>query len=71
MEFILVWGAASILTGAVASSRHRNPVGWFIIAMVASPLLALLALIAMPPRETVPIREDTTYRDTPWWQRMP
>jgi hypothetical protein len=46
-------------------------VGWFIIAMVASPFLALLALIAMPPRETVPIREDTTYRDTPWWQRMP
>jgi hypothetical protein len=75
MELLLVWAVGAVLAGAVASGRGRKPVGWFIIAMLASPLLALIALVAMPAWERVPTAEaaakEAAYRALPWWQRCP
>jgi hypothetical protein len=57
-KLILAWAVGAVLAGAVAFSRGRNPAGWFIIALVASPLLALIAPVAMPTREMVPTMEE-------------
>ena len=38
----------SILTGWVAVQNHRSGAVWFVVALVVSPLLALLALAVIP-----------------------
>jgi hypothetical protein len=47
--FILI---ANVLVGAVAYYyQHRNPVGWFFIACLATPVLASIALLIMGPND--------------------
>jgi hypothetical protein len=48
--FILI---ANVLVGAVAYYyQHRNPVGWFFIACLVSPVLAGIALLIMGPSDS-------------------
>jgi hypothetical protein len=46
----LIWILLCIVVGGVAHAKNRNAIGWFILAMIISPLFALLALIAVPVR---------------------
>jgi hypothetical protein len=55
--FIIVWLGLAIATGFAASYRGRSPAGWFFLAMVISPLLALILLIAFPPRRARPSKQ--------------
>ena len=50
---VVVWIAVAIFTGAVASSKGRSAVNWFILALLFS-VLALLAvgLMSRPPELT-------------------
>jgi hypothetical protein len=50
MEFIIIWGIFAIIVAVAAAGRGRNPVGWFILACVISPLLAIILLALMPSR---------------------
>ena len=50
MEIVLVWLGLSIAVGALAQGRGRNPVGWGLLAIVVSPVIALLFLIAAQNR---------------------
>ncbi|HEY4775485.1 MAG TPA: hypothetical protein VIH40_11765 [Xanthobacteraceae bacterium] len=45
MEIVLFWTVFAILIGVFAAGRDRNGVGWFALAMLVSPLIALLMLI--------------------------
>jgi hypothetical protein len=52
MELIAVWVIFAVGVAIVANSRGRNPVGWFLLACVISPLLAVILLVVMPSQET-------------------
>lgn len=45
---VLLWFGFSILAGAVASSKGRSGIGYFILALFLSPLIGLLAAALMP-----------------------
>lgn len=47
-EWIFLWLALSAVVGVAANSHGRNGVGWFLLALVISPLIAGLLLLALP-----------------------
>ena len=49
MEIIVFfWLAFAIIVGAAANTRGRDGVGWFVLAVLISPVLAGLLLLALP-----------------------
>jgi len=46
--FIVAYVAGALLCGFVADDKGRSIVGWILVALLCSPLLALLALAAIP-----------------------
>lgn len=47
MEFLLFWLGFSVIVGVAAGKRDRSSFGWFILALVISPLLAGLLVLAL------------------------
>lgn len=47
MELIAFWLIASIVVGVIATARRRNGFGWFLLALLISPLLACLLVLAL------------------------
>lgn len=45
MELFLLWFGLSVAIGAVAGGKDRSGVGWFLLSLVISPLLAGLLLL--------------------------
>ena len=46
--FVIGWFILAIIVGIVAGSRGRLGIMWFLLALVISPLLALLLLVCLP-----------------------
>ena len=46
---LVAWLVLAAVVGAAAHSRGRNGAGWFLLAILISPLLALLAVALMAP----------------------
>ncbi|MGH2609616.1 MAG: hypothetical protein ACRDHF_11095 [Tepidiformaceae bacterium] len=46
-----VWIGGAVLTGWVAVQNNRSGAVWLVVALVLSPLLALLALAVIPQGE--------------------
>jgi hypothetical protein len=44
----LFWLAFAIIVGVAANTRGRNGGGWFMLAVLISPLIAGLLLLALP-----------------------
>lgn len=59
-----VWVAGAFVTAWVASEKDRSPAAWFLIAFLLSPLLALVALGAVPRREMAEVRVRRDARAT-------
>ena len=57
MELLIWFFAWGVVCGAVASNRGRNPILWFIIGAVISPL-ALIVLLTMPNLEIERKKEE-------------
>lgn len=53
MELIGIWVIFAIVVAVAAAGRGRNPFGWFILACVISPLLAVILLALTPSRREV------------------
>lgn len=52
MAFLfLMWIALSFLVAYIAKEKYRDYWVWWVISLAFSPLIALLALIALPPGE--------------------
>jgi hypothetical protein len=52
LPFVAIYVLASVtLVPYVASSKGRSGLAWMFVALLMSPLLALIALIAVPPGE--------------------
>ena len=45
MEFVFMWVVFAVLVGFLADSRGRSGIGFFFVAMLLSPLLALAILL--------------------------
>ncbi len=45
---ILVWLCLSIAVGGLAQSKGREGFGWFVVALLISPLLALIVIACVP-----------------------
>src|SRR5262249_62290714 len=48
-SILFSWVMLSIIVGVAAVTRGHNA-AWFLLALIISPLLAALCLIALPPR---------------------
>jgi len=46
--FFIGWLLLACGVGAIASARGRSGVGWAVLAIFISPLLAYLGLVAIP-----------------------
>lgn len=44
--FLLCWGV-----GAIAGSRYRSGMGYFLLSMVLSPLIGLIVVLVLPNRK--------------------
>jgi hypothetical protein len=66
MELIIVifWLILAIIVGAAANARGRSGAGWFILAVVVSPLIAVLMLLAFPVRDKREVQTPKGY--LPW-----
>lgn len=47
IEIILVWLFLAIVVGIIAGSRNRSGFGWFLIALLISPLIAGILVLAL------------------------
>lgn len=50
MEIFILWILASWVVAVVAEARGRIGWGWLVVAMVITPLFAILVLMALPRR---------------------
>jgi hypothetical protein len=48
MEWLLLWIALCIVVGVAANARGRSGGGWFFLALIVSPLIAGLLVLALP-----------------------
>lgn len=49
MEIVLFWFGLSIIVGIAANRRDRSGAGWFFLALLISPVLAGLLMLALGP----------------------
>jgi len=67
MGLALFWIGFAIAVGVLASNRGRNGLGWFLLACIISPLLAIIFLLVtknqaeLPPPSYMP-SQDTHVR---------
>jgi len=60
------WVGGASVTAWVAWEKGREPVAWFVLAFFLSPLLALVALSAVPARRLSRRREELPARPRPY-----
>jgi hypothetical protein len=46
-----VWIVLCIIVAVAANTRGRSPIGWFLCAILISPVLGGLLLLALPKRK--------------------
>lgn len=49
MELLIGWVLFAVVVAIIARNRRRDPVGWFILSVVISPLLSLILVLALGP----------------------
>jgi hypothetical protein len=45
---VFIWIALSVVVGIAGSARGRSGFGWFLIALIFSPLIGLIAVLVLP-----------------------
>lgn len=48
MELIIAWLFFAVIVGAIAGSKGRSGFGWFLLAILISPLIAGIFVLLMP-----------------------
>jgi hypothetical protein len=59
VEIVFAWLLFSVLVAVLASSRGRSGFGFFLLAAIISPLLAVIVLLVMKDLKAEVVREDT------------
>ena len=52
MEFGFIWFGLALMVGIYAARRGRSGTGWFLLAVLVSPLIAGLLCLALGPKST-------------------
>jgi hypothetical protein len=63
---LVVWLGGAIAVGYAAAQRGRGDVAWFLLAVILSPLLAVLILLACPAEERAPRSVPEAAGDSAW-----
>jgi hypothetical protein len=61
---LFVWIVVSWIVGMAARSRGRSWIAWFLLALVISPVIAILVLLAFAPSKNGQLSELNSYNDT-------
>lgn len=48
MEILAVWALFCLIPAYVAAQKDRSPLAWFLIALLISPLIALIVVAVIP-----------------------
>jgi hypothetical protein len=48
MEYVVFWIGLTVVVGIFAASRGRSSVGWCLLSLIISPVLAGLLIAVMP-----------------------
>jgi len=64
MGVFAIWLIFAVIVGIGASGRGRSGFGWFLLAVVISPLLAVVLLFLLPPRKGVDAKSGLELQDT-------
>ncbi|MGF6309943.1 phosphotransferase system glucose/maltose/N-acetylglucosamine-specific IIC component [Bradyrhizobium sp. i1.8.4] len=56
MEIFFFWFALSIVVGVAANARGRDGFGWFVLAIVLTPVIALLLVLVMKRKDSQPAK---------------
>jgi hypothetical protein len=59
---IVLWLVLAVIVGAAANTRGRNPLGWMILAVILSPMLAGLLVLVLPSLRDEPGADHTKRR---------
>lgn len=51
LAFVVVYVLFALVPAAIAPSRGRTPLNWFLVAILLSPLLALALVILLPSKK--------------------
>jgi hypothetical protein len=66
MSLIVLWLVLAVIVGVGANTRGRSGPGWFLLAVVISPLLAGLLVLVLPRGDrAASYREVSTTRTGP------
>lgn len=57
MELVVGWLVLALIVGLWADRRGRNGTGYFLLALVLSPILVWLILLAIGPGFVPPVRQ--------------
>jgi hypothetical protein len=49
MMIAAIWIAGTLVVAVIAASRNRSALGWTLLSLVISPLLAIMAVALLPP----------------------
>jgi hypothetical protein len=63
LEIALLWIGLAVVVGVAADTRGRDGAGWGLLAIIISPLLAGLLLIALPRKEKIPRQNREHFAD--------
>jgi hypothetical protein len=62
VEWIILYLVFAIIVGVAANTRGRGGFGWFILAVLTSPLIAGLLVLALPRLNvSAPIKAETVF----------
>ncbi len=62
MILVILWLVFAVVVGVAANGRGRTGIGWFLLAVVLSPLIAGVILAILPDLRTRELLEEI--RDT-------
>jgi hypothetical protein len=72
LSFLLFWVGISIAVAVAADSKGRSAVGWFFLALLISPLIAGLIILALPSADSKAAEQrkqfqaQAIYKGTPY-----
>src|ERR1051326_8281307 len=51
MEIFIFWFVFSIVVGVIAAARGRSGLGYFLLSLIITPLLAVILVALLPKRD--------------------
>jgi hypothetical protein len=66
LEIVAAWILLALIVGATANARGRTPIGWFFLAVTASPVVGIVLLLWLPKVVASPIARGVR-AERRWW----